>query len=96
MRKNVYTIRELSENVDLDFEKAESDIFSNEDELLEILVRFHKFKFFIILIIFLRNLTKINQNRSARRSYRSSKESLLRFEILETSKFNPHTVGILV
>ena len=45
MRKNVYTIRELSENVDLDFEKAESDIFSNEDELLEILVRFHKFKF---------------------------------------------------
>ena len=45
MRKNVYTIRELSENVDLDFEKAESDIFSNEDELLEILVRFQKLNF---------------------------------------------------
>ena len=39
MKKMVYTIRELSENVDLDFEKAESDIFSNEEELLEILAK---------------------------------------------------------
>ena len=38
-RENMVSIRVLSENVDLDFEKAESDIFSNEEELLEILDR---------------------------------------------------------
>ena len=46
MKKMVYTIRELSENVDLDFEKAESDIFSNEEELLEILAKVLKLNWF--------------------------------------------------
>jgi hypothetical protein len=37
MRRSVHL--NLSENVDLDFEKAESDMFSNEEELAEILER---------------------------------------------------------